>query len=194
MQIPKVLNTIGKTLAALLLLITLLILWVWADANDYFHSDYRDLTDDQMSQFRWKDGYDSEGKMLQDAFSSQFNNDKYKFPRQEVSEIKLFYNIPAIGIFTGKRLSQKQAYFVTALFNDPSNFGWGETTWGDWELGNEYLLKFYSRDGAVIGRIEFCGEGCWLTSSRPFSPRMKFRSLSETGRNKLNEVLTELGM
>lgn len=194
MQIPKALITIGKTLVALLLLIALLILWVWVDANDYFHSDYRDLTDEQMSQFRWKDGYDSEGKMLQSAFTSQFKNDEYKFPRQEVSEIKLFYNIPAIGIFTGKKLNQKQADFVMALFNDPSNFDWGETTWGDWEFGNEYLLKFYNRDGAVVGTIEFCGEGCWLTSSRPFSPRMKLRSLSKTGRNKLNEVLHDLGM
>jgi hypothetical protein len=192
MKIPSILVQITKWIAALLMLFIFLIIWVWADINDYFDSDYRDLSNDEMIQFKWKDNYDDAGKMLQKAFISQFHNDAYKFPRQPVSEVKLFRNIPSIGLLTGRKLNQKQMDSVLDLFNDPSNFDWGETTWAYFDnLENQYVFKFYNHEGAIVGKIDFCMKD-WLTSSRPFSPRMKFRSLNKTGQHKLQAIVEDI--
>lgn len=181
---------LAKGLAVLLLLVVLALALVWLDYNDFYDADYKDLTEAQMAQFEWKDTYDDEGQQLQSAFIAQFKNKELEFPRQRVSKIKLFRNIPVIGIFTGKSLDNKQADLVLKFSNDPSNFDWGETTWTFWDP--EYVLKFYSEGGSVIGKMFICMKGGGIIGARPFSPRMKLGQLSEKGERQLNQVILDI--
>src|SRR5574341_394917 len=183
-------NTIVKALIVFLLLISLSLIFIWLDYKDYYNTDYRDLTKEQMAEIEWKHSYDSIGQKLKKAYIAQFNNKQFEFPRQKVNNVKLFRNIPVIGNITGKTLNQEQVLFILNYCNNPSNFDWGETTWSEWD--SEYIFRFYNERGAVVGKLYACLKECRMTSSRPFSPRMKLGQLSEKGLHDINKLILEI--
>ena len=127
------------------------------------------------------------------AFEKNFGNEKYKFPREEVAEVKLFRNRFLVSRLTSKTLSESSKSEVISFFNNPINFDWGETTWEVAE--SEYILRFYNMEEKEIGKIWLCLEGCGMTKSIPFSPNMKYGGLSESGKEGvekiINTILTE---
>lgn len=165
-------------------------MFIWLDYKDYYNTDYRDLTEEQMAKFRWKESYDNGGQQLKNAYIAQFNNKQFEFPRQKVINIEMFRNIPVLGIFTGVTLNREQIDFILNYCNNPSNFDWGETTWS--ERDSKYMFRFYNERGAVVGKLYVCLKDCRMTSSRPFSPRMKLGQLSEKGLRDIKRLILEI--
>ena len=155
----------------------LLVFWYWADANDYFQRSYRDLTETEQVPFKYNTP--EGGEDLMNRFRKHFFDSDFFFPRQKVAKVKLFKNIPMLGVFTGKTLKQNMIEEFLKFCNDTVNFDWGETTWGLEE--SEYYLRLYNADNNVIGKIYLCLEDCHMTDARPFCPAMKFGMLSLTG-------------
>jgi hypothetical protein len=180
-------KTILKVFLILIVLIVLVIIWYWADHKDYFCSRYKDLTEQQTAIFKWQAG-DDEFK-LKARFREHFNDIDLVFPREKVSKVKLFKNIPMLGVFTGKTLKQNQIDNFVKFCNDTTNFDWGETTWNITE--GEYYFKLYNSTNNVVGKIYFCLEGCSMTSSRPFCPSMKFGKLSLTGLEIIKKLIND---
>jgi hypothetical protein len=174
-----------KILGFLLLLFGLIIFWYWADNQDYFRSYYNNLTEQQNSVFKWQDGDD--GDKLMNRYRQHFTDKEFIFPRQKVTQVKLFKNIPILGVFTAKTLKQTKIDDFLLFCNDTTNFTWGETTWGVSE--SEYYFRLYRADNKVIGKIYICLDDCHMTSSKPFCPSMKFGGLSETGTGYINKLI-----
>lgn len=151
--------------------------WYVADRHDYFKGHYNDLSEEQGEIFKWKDGDTSE--KLMGRYRQYFSDSEYTFPRQSVSKVKMFKNIPMLGILTGKTLHQNLVDRFVEFCNDTANFTWAETTWEISE--SEYYFKLYSKDNDVVGKVYFCLEDCGMTHARPFCPSMKFGMLSENG-------------
>lgn len=124
------------------------------------------------------------------AFEKNFGNKKYSFPREEVADVKLFRNRFLLSRLTSKTLSKLSKSEVITFFNNPVNFGWGETTWEVAE--SEYILRFYNKEDKEIGKIWLCLEGCGMTKSIPFSPNMKYGGLSQKGRENISRILTKI--
>jgi hypothetical protein len=162
----------------------LLLLWLWADSADYFNTNYRDLSEEQQNIFKWKDDDDFD---IYKVYRQNMFDTTYSFPRQKTEKIKLYKNIPLIGVFTAKTLkSNKNTAFVN-FCNDSTNFSWGETTWGYYEA--EYYIKLYNSENVTVGKIYICMKDCGMTSARPFCPAMKFGGLSGKGIKWLNELI-----
>jgi hypothetical protein len=176
-----------KILIVLLILIGLSAFWYWADKKDYFNSDYRDLTASQKKIFEWQDGDD--GEKLMQRYRQYFFDSQYAFPRQQIAKVKLFRNIPMISAFTSKTLKQEYVGSFINFCNDTTNFHWGETTWQLNE--SKYYCRLYNADGKVAGKIYFCLVDCGMTSSRPFSPAMKFGRLSTNGMNYIQQLFSD---
>lgn len=124
------------------------------------------------------------------AFSRNFGNLKYRFPREEVAEVKLIENRFLMSRLTSRRLSEVSKAEVISFFNNPANFDWSKTTWQDIE--SEYILRFYSADEKEIGKIWLCIDDCGATKSIPFSPNMKYGGLSETGKENIERILKSI--
>lgn len=163
----------------------LTIFWYLADEQDYFQSNYLELTEKQNAIFKWQDEDDSD--KLMNRFRQHFTNQEFIFPRQTVTQVRLFRNIPMLAVFTNKTLKHNKIDSFLKFCNDTSNFDWGETTWGISE--SEYYFKLYGTDNRVVGKIYFCLDGCRMTNSRPFCPSMKFGGLSEQGLAKIKEFI-----
>jgi hypothetical protein len=166
-------------------LLGLTAIWYWADDNDYFQSNYNDLTEKQRATFTWQDA--DNGDKLTERFRQHFFDTDLYFPRQKVTKVKLFKNIPMLGVFTAKTLKQNKVDNFVQFCNDTSNYEWGETTWALSE--SEYYFRLYNSANKVIGKIYFCLDGCRMTDSRPFNPAMKFGMLSSTGLDKINTLI-----
>ncbi|MFA7381298.1 MAG: hypothetical protein WC150_12625 [Bacteroidia bacterium] len=163
------------------------ILWYWADDQDYFQSNYNDLTEQQKEIFNWRSNVDNFD--LAQVYKQHFADTEYIFPRQQVSKIKLFKNIPIISVFTGKTLRQNQVDYFLKFCNDTANFDWGETTWGLNEA--EYFIRLYNSEDKVVGKIYFCLADCGQIDAKPFSPSMKFGMLSTIGLYKINQFIND---
>lgn len=163
----------------------LIVVWYWADNQDYFKGDYSELTEKQKSIFKWQDGDD--GDKLITRYKHHFADTELVFPRQKVTKIKLFNNTPIIGVFSGKTLKQNNIKTFLNLCNDTANFNWGETTWEVSE--SEYYARLYNSDNDVVGKIYFCLDDCGMTSSKPFCPSMKFGGLSATGLDNIKKLI-----
>lgn len=161
--------------------ILLLTLWFLAEENDYFETDYKDLTHAEKSVF----SSESNPTMI---FVSHFGDDKYVFPRQNVDQVKLYTNKPFIETLTSKTLKQEFNSDIINFFNDPTNFDWGETTWSYRE--SEYILRFFN-DGKIVGKIYLCLDKCGMIETRPFTPNVKFGRLTDTGQKKLESMLND---
>lgn len=124
------------------------------------------------------------------AFERNFGFGKYKFPREQTAEIKLFKNTLLTSRIFYNTLDDLNKSDIIAFFNNPNNFDWSETTWKVNE--SEYILRFYNNENKEIGKIWLCLETCNMTESEPFSPNMKYGGLSETGKNNLKFILNQI--
>lgn len=127
---------------------------------------------------------------VQKAYERNYGNPKYVFPGGVVDEVKIYRNQFMISRITSKTLSVENAMATVDLLNNPDNFDWRETTWSLSDA--EYLLRFFDSQGNETGKVWLCMEGCGMTKSIPFSPGMKFGGLSETGREKLENLLKRI--
>lgn len=173
-----------KILGVFTSLLLLTAFWYWADDQDYFRSNYNDLTEKEKEIFKWSD---SDNFDLYQVYRQHFFDTEFIFPRQQVSKIKLFKNTPLLSIFTSKTLKQNQIDNFLTFCNDTANFDWGETTWGLNEA--EYFIRLYNTKDQVVGKIYFCLADCGHIDARPFSPSMKFGMLSTVGLNKINKLI-----
>jgi hypothetical protein len=176
---------VGKGMKKISILILgtflLLVLWFLTEMNDYFRTDYRDLTETEEAEFR----RESDPTMI---YVSHFGDDKYIFPRQNVDKIKLFINKPFIATLTSKTLKQEFKPEIINFFNDSTNFHWSETTWSYRE--SEYILRFYN-DGTIVGKIYLCLDKCGMTETRPFTPNVKFGGLTDEAQKKLESIIVD---
>jgi len=181
-------KNILKITGLIFLTFGLFALWYWTDNNDYFQTDYRELTTGQSKIFEWKDG-DSD-QTLKDRFKTHFTDTTYYFPRQKVSKVKIFKNIPLFGVFTDKTLKKKEIANFIDFCNDSTNFDWGETTWGYYEC--QYYIRLYNSDNKVVGKIYLLLDGHMsLTEAKPLCPSMKFGQLSTIGFRKITRMINE---
>jgi hypothetical protein len=178
-----------KIFLILTILSGLIVVWYWADNQDYFQGDYSDLTEKQNIIFKWQDGDD--GDKLMTRYRQHFADTEFVFPRQKVTKVKLFKNTPIIGVFSGKTLKQNRIDTFLKFCNDTTNFDWGETTWGISE--SEYYVRLYNSETKVVGKIYFCLDDCGMTSAKPFCPAMKFGGLSATGLDNINNLINSKG-
>ncbi len=174
-------------LIVVFILFGLFAFWFWADKKDYFNSDYADFTASQVKTFEWQDSGDEEE--LMQRYRQYFFGSQYAFPRQKVTKVKLFRNIPMISALTSKALKREYVDSFINFCNDTTNFNWGETTWQLSE--SKYYCRLYNADGEVAGKIYFCLDACGMTSSRPFSPIMKFGGLSTKGLNYIQQLFSD---
>ncbi len=77
-----------KILLIVIVTFGIIALWYWADDNDYFQADYKDLTIDQKKIFKWQDG-DTE-KSIMNRYRKHFADTTFYFPGNRVSKVKLF--------------------------------------------------------------------------------------------------------
>jgi hypothetical protein len=176
-----------KILLLLSILIILSALWYWADKRDYFSSDYRELTISEKKIFEWQDG--DNGEKLMQRYRQHFFDSQFVFPRQKVATVKLFRNVPMLSALTSKTLKSEYIGNFINFCNDTTNFHWGETTWQLNE--SEYYCRLYNSDGKVAGKIYFCLDDCGMTSSKPFSPSMKFGGLSAKGITYIQQLFSD---
>ena len=176
-----------KFLISLFVLFGLSAFWYWADKKDYFNSDYKDLTASQKNIFEWQGGDDAEN--LMQRYRQHFFDSQYQFPRQKVTKVKLFKNIPMISVLSSKTLKPEFVDSFVNFCNDTTKFHWGETTWQISE--SEYYCRLYNADGKVAGIIYFCLDDCGMTSSRPFAPTMKFGGLSPKGLSYIQQLFSD---
>lgn len=123
------------------------------------------------------------------AYEENFGNEKYKFPRKKVAQIKLYKNIFLISRLTSKNISKSNKIKLLNFFNNPENFSWGETTWSLDE--SEYILRFFDEKEIEVGKIWLCLDDCGMTKSIPFSPNMKYGGLSKSGKEIIKEILND---
>ena len=173
-----------KITVIILLSLGMTTLFLWADDRDFFQGNYNDLTDQQTEIFKWRD---TNNFNLSQVYRQHFADKELIFPRQHVSRVKLFKNIPIVSVFTAKTLKQNQVDSFLQFCNDTANFDWGETTFGVNDA--EYFFRLYNSKGEVVGKIHCCIADCGHILARPFSPSMRFGALSKTGLNKINELI-----
>lgn len=161
--------------------IAFLVIWFLTEENDYFISDYKDLTLNEKSEFTKEPNPTL-------SYISHFGDPEFLFPRQEVDKIKIFENKPIIGTFTSKTLNKKFNTDLIQFFNDSTNFWWGETTWLYRE--SEYILRFYSED-KIVGKIYLCLDNCGMIDTKPFTPNVKFGGLTNEGQKKLESIIED---
>lgn len=123
------------------------------------------------------------------SFVRNFGNEKYKFPRKEVAEIKLYKNALLISRLTSQKITESDKLKLLNFFNNPENFSWGETTWSLDE--SEYILRFFDEKENEVGKIWLCLKDCGMTKSIPFSPNMKYGGLSKLGRENIKNILND---
>jgi hypothetical protein len=168
-----------KTLIILLGTILPLTLWFLIEENDYFNTDYKELTSIEEAEFV----REANPTMI---YVSHFGDDKYIFPRQNVDEIKLFKNKPFLGTLTSRTLKKEFNSDIIKFFNDPTNFWWGETTW--LHSDSQYILRFYNED-KIVGKIYLCLDKCGMIDTKPFTPNIKFGGLTNEGQKRLESII-----
>src|SRR6188768_2831542 len=113
-----------KRLWKIVIVITLITFWYWADSKDYFQSNYNDLNEQRPAIFAWQEG-DNTDKFIA-RFRQHILDADFSFPRQKVAKVKLFKNIPMLRVLTAKTLKPNMVDSFVKFCNDSSNFDWGE--------------------------------------------------------------------
>ena len=160
-------KSIYKIIIAIFLLIFLLY---WLDLNDFYQSNYNNLTKKEEKIFEWKSDYDSYMDHRK-VYGKYFNNKRFCFPRQDVYKIKILKKDKWLKLFwISKTIKPYQNNEIISFFNNPHNFDWGETTVE--ESDKKYILKFYDYNDRVVGKLSIFD--CRYVKSVPFSPNMKY--------------------
>ena len=167
----------------ILLIVSLFIFWDVADRGQFYS---KRIPIDELNEFLMHKTTEQQ----EEAFEKHFGFGKYQFPREQVSEVKLFKNNLFISRLTSKTVSELSKADLLTFFNNPSNFDWSETTW---DLSDsEYILRFYNKENKEIGKVWLCLKDCGMTESEPFSPNMKYGALSKVGKKNLDFILNEI--
>ena len=149
--------------------------------RDMIYSRY--VPEDELQLFLSSDD-------IKDVYERSFENPKYKYPRADVANVKIYKNQFLISRLTSKTLSEENVQWIIDFLNDPTNYDWTETTWQLNE--SDYILRFFDENDNQIGTVWLCLVGCGMTESIPFSPNMKFGGLSSLGKRKLNRFLNQI--
>lgn len=138
----------------ILLVIIAAVVLRWLELKDWYRLNYRELSEKEQNIFEWKSDYD-EFQDNRNVYAKYFGVEEFMFPRQEVFQIKLLEKDKIFKTFgVSKTLKKDRIKEIVALFNDPLNFDWGETTWGANDV--DYILKFYDNNNRLIGKVEMC--------------------------------------
>jgi hypothetical protein len=172
---------------SLSIILAIIIVWYWADKQDFFQTNYNNISTKEQHFFNWQDG--DSGETLQERYRKHFLDSNYFFPHQNVTTVKLYNNNSMFSVISGKTLKQGYVENFIEFCNDTTNFDWSETTWE--KSDSDYYCNLYNENGKVVGKIYFCLEGCSSISSLPFSPKMKFGGLSEKGLDYIYQLLRD---
>ncbi|WP_196895989.1 hypothetical protein [Aureivirga marina] len=126
---------------------------------------------------------------IKENYKKEFNNPKFNFPNKEVSEVKIYKNTPVISRFSAETLNKKQQKEIIQFFNNPENFSFEKTSWKIPDA--EYIIRFFDKKEEEIGKVWLCLNNCGAVKSIPFSAKMKFGSLSEVGKERIEMILEE---
>jgi len=179
-----------RTIKIILIIIIAGVIYKWLDLNDYYQVNYLELSEKEQELFEWKSHYD-EFLDHRKAYEKYFDNDKFKFPRQEVSKIKMLEKDKVFKTFwISRTLKQERVTEIVGLFNNTLNFDWGETTWGDEDV--DYIFKFYDKSNRLIGKVDICYHDCGMVRSKPFTPNIKYGQLTHYGHEALFLIIYKL--
>ncbi len=132
----------------------------------------------------------SDWKEQQKAYENNFGKDEWKFPRGRVAKAKLYRNTLLTSRITAHTLTENEIDEIILFFNNPENFSFRETTWAVAE--SDYIFRFFDDNDTRIGKVWISTDDTWMTKSRPFSPNMKYGSLSETGAKRILELIKKI--
>ncbi len=132
----------------------------------------------------------SDWKEQQKTYKKNFGKDEWKFPREKVAKVKFYKNTLLTSRITSEKLTENETEEIMTFFNNPENFSFRETTWAVAE--SDYIFRFFHQNDKEIGKIWLSTDDTWMTKSRPFSPNMKYGSLSETGAKRILELIKRI--
>jgi len=162
----------------------------WLDYKDFYRVNYSELSEKEQELFEWKSHYD-EYLDHRKAYEKYFGNKDFEFPRQNVAKIKMLEKDKVFKTFwISKTAKEERINEIVRLFNNPLNFDWGETTWGDNDI--DFIFKFYDSKNRLIGKVNMCYHDCGMVKSRPFSPNMKYGQLTHYGHEALFLIIYKL--
>ncbi len=173
-------------LRAILIIAGLAIMYT-IDCYDRLGNHDNNLSNFIFIENEYKIGDETTTDYPKKVYQRNFKTPNYKFPRTDVSQIKVYKNLPLFSRLTRKKLSEREVDSLKLFFNSPDNFNWGETTWALSE--SDYIIRFYNKKNSEIGKVWVCINGCGMTFSKPFSPNMKYGGLSEIGYEKIQAIL-----
>ncbi len=175
---------------AILIILILIVVFQWLDYKDYFSYDFKEISKKEQEVFEWKSSFKNHLDHRK-VYKKHFDNEKYKFPRQNVSKIKLLEKDKLFKSFwVSRTLKKERVNELVGVFNNPNNFDWGETTWGDNDI--DYIFKFYNESGQLVGKVDVCYHDCRMVKSKPFTPNMKYGELSIEGVERLFLIIYKL--
>lgn len=180
-----------KRIFKIILIVSIIVFVLkWLDFKDYYRYNYLELSEKEQEIFEWKGHYDAYLDHRK-VYEKYFGSEKYMFPRQEVSKIKMLEKDKLFKTFwVTSTLKSERINQLVALFNSHENFDWGETTWGDEDI--DYIFKFYDSKNRLIGKIDLCYNDCGMVRSKPFSPNMKYGELTVKGEELLFKIIYKL--
>ena len=165
------------------MIVGLIVVWDIFDRGEYYSVH---IPEKEFAEFYRH----SDWKEQQKAYEKNFGKDEWKFPREKVVKIKLYSNTLLTSRLTSKTLTENKTDEIIIFFNNPENFSFRETTWAVAE--SDYIFRFFNDDDNQIGQIWLSLDDTWMTKSRPFSPNMKYGSLSEIGAKKILELINKI--
>ncbi len=176
-----------KTLKTVILLVGVISIY-FIDLHDRLSDSDEGFYEMTFVENEYRLGdYNNDPDYPKELYKRNFENEKYKFPRTEVDKIIVYRNLPIVSRLTRKIVTEQQRTELEIFFNTPENFDWNETTWTLSE--SDYIVRFFNAQNIEIGKVWICLNRCGMTFSSPFSPNMKFGSLSNFGLEKIESIL-----
>ncbi|PQJ17047.1 hypothetical protein BST93_10265 [Nonlabens tegetincola] len=167
----------------MILTIGFIIVWDIFDRGEYYSVH---IPEKEFAEFYGHRDWNEQQK----AYKKNFGKDEWKFPREEVAKAKIYRNAFLTSRITSETLSENETEEIITFFNNPENFSFRETTWAVTE--SDYIFRFFDQNDTQIGKIWLSTDDTWMTKSRPFSPNMKYGSLSETGAKEILELIKRI--
>ena len=175
-----------KIIGTILAILVAGILWT-IDIQDRYDTNLPRYFSDEEEKFFMHHKTVEES---QEIIKSNWDNEKYQFPREEIKSVKYYKNVLLISRLTSKKLTPNQTMKLISIINNAENFDWGETTWGIKE--SNYFFRFFNEDDKEIGKMWVCFDSCGMTEIKPWVPSTKYSGLSEIGKSRLAELVNEI--
>lgn len=176
----------SKWIIRIILILFLFGILIGLDWNDRFSTDLPEYYSNEESQFltHYKTVEES-----QKVIEENWNDEKYQFPKEKISCIKVCKNVPLIGRIIGRELNTIERKELIEIINDFENFDWGETTWGIHEAS--HIFRFLDIQEKEIMKIWVCLDDCKMIEIKPWIPSTKYGGLNEKGYKKMEKLLAE---